>query len=98
MIHKNKDTFIEIKIFVKPGKKKTQFIGIKENKFYFSIHAKPKDGEANNALIAYLSYFFHLPKTKITLKNGEKSRYKTISLPLNSTVCEFLKQHAYILP
>ncbi|GMO47241.1 MAG: DUF167 family protein YggU [Termitinemataceae bacterium] len=46
------------------------------------IAAQPEDGKANAALIRFLSKQLACPKSEIAIINGEKSRCKTIKLPL----------------
>lgn len=44
------------------------------------LRAKPIDGAANTALIKILSDYFDTPKSRITIKNGDRSRYKTVEI------------------
>ena len=71
-------TGVELYVFAKPGAKKTQLVDIKSDALHIAIHAKPKEGEANKVLIAYLSALLGVPKTSLMLKRGEKSRHKTL--------------------
>lgn len=82
---------VELNIYVKPNAKKTAFLGIKDSELHLSIHAKPKDGAANKELICFLSEFFKIPKTQITLLRGKTSRHKQLRVPLSSTLNNFLK-------
>ena len=52
----------------------------KDNKIYLkvSVKAPPKEGEANAALIAFLSKTWNIPKSHIQLLQGAQSRYKTL--------------------
>ncbi|MBQ7413644.1 MAG: DUF167 domain-containing protein [Alphaproteobacteria bacterium] len=45
-----------------------------------ALSAPPVDGKANEALINFLSDFFDLRKSAITLLTGQTGRIKTISL------------------
>jgi uncharacterized protein (TIGR00251 family) len=78
-----KDGALELKLKVNPGSSKTELAGIKENRLYIKIAASPEDGKANNCLVRFLSKLFDCPKREIIIKNGEKSRLKTIRLPLS---------------
>ena len=42
------------------------------------LAAKPVDGEANKALIAYLAEFLDIPKRLISLERGATSRQKVL--------------------
>lgn len=52
----------------------------KDNKLYVrvSVKAPPKEGEANAALIAFLSKTWGIPQSYIQLITGAQSRYKTL--------------------
>jgi uncharacterized protein YggU (UPF0235/DUF167 family) len=47
------------------------------------IAAAPEDGKANTALIAFLAKTLGCPKNQIRVFSGEKSRLKTIALPVS---------------
>jgi uncharacterized protein (TIGR00251 family) len=52
----------------------------KDNKLYLRVWvtAQPKEGEANAAMISFLSKTWGIPKSHIQLMNGAQSRYKTL--------------------
>jgi uncharacterized protein (TIGR00251 family) len=78
-----KDGALELKLKVNPGSSKTELLGIKEDRLCIKIAASPEDGKANACLTAFLSKLFDCHKKEIIIKSGEKSRLKTIRLPLN---------------
>lgn len=86
MWFKIQNQHVGINILVKPNARKTVFLGICKHGLLISLHAKPHQGTANKELISYLAELFHLPKTQIILKSGEKSRYKLIVVPLTENV------------
>lgn len=45
-----------------------------------ALHAQPFDGEANEELIRFLSKEFHIPKTRISLLRGHRSRIKIVDI------------------
>ncbi len=51
-----------------------------------SIKARPIDGDANKAIVNYLSDVFDLSKSDVVLQKGGTSKYKIISL--NSDIDE----------
>ena len=73
---------IHLAIKALPGASKTELAGIKDGRLRVKIAAAPEDGRANAALIAFLAGLLGCPKREITVKQGEKSRLKTIALPL----------------
>ena len=67
-----------INVRVIPRAKKSQ---IKEGEpLRVYVSAPAEDGRANKAVIKLLSEHFKLPKSKIKIIQGEKSREKTIEL------------------
>ena len=74
----------EIHIALKaiPGASKTEFAGAGEGRLRIRLAAAPEGGRANAELIAFFAKTLGCPKRDITLLRGEKSRLKTIALPL----------------
>lgn len=52
----------------------------KDNVWLVSIRAKPKDNEANEYLLRFLSEILELQLTSIRIKRGHKSRIKQIEI------------------
>jgi uncharacterized protein len=73
---------IHIAIKALPGASKTEFAGTREGRLRIRLAAAPEGGKANAELIAFLAKALGCPKRDITLPRGEKSRLKTIVLPL----------------
>ncbi len=75
---------IELTIHLIPGAKKEQILGIIETEkgkaLKISIHEKPTENKANEALIKFLAEKFDIPKSNISIKRGLKSRDKRISV------------------
>jgi uncharacterized protein (TIGR00251 family) len=72
-------------IEVKPGASKTEMVGTKEDangieRVLIKLTAQAHDGEANKALIEYVAKTLKVPKTKIEITTGLKSRVKTLTL------------------
>ncbi len=75
--------FITLKLLVQPGSKKNQVIGLFEGSLKIKLAAQPIEGKANFALIKCLSQLLNVPKSKITLKKGDKSRHKIVDIQSN---------------
>jgi len=73
---------IKLEIKAIPGASKTEFAGVKDGRLRIRIAAAPEDGKANAALLGFLSKALDCPKKDLQLLSGEKSRLKTIALPL----------------
>jgi len=73
---------IHISIKALPGASKTEFAGFKEGRLRVRIAAAPEDGRANAELAAFFAKSLGCPKRDVTLLHGEKSRLKTLAVPL----------------
>jgi uncharacterized protein (TIGR00251 family) len=77
-----KDGQLRLNVKVSPGSSKTELSGVHEGRLRIRVAAAPEDGKANECLVAFLAKLFGCPKKEITIKSGEKSRLKTVCLPL----------------
>ena len=73
---------IRLEIKAVPGASKTEFANIKDGRLRIRLAAAPEEGKANTELISFLSRTFCCPKRNLQLLSGEKSRLKTIAIPL----------------
>ena len=76
---------ITLKLYVQPGSKKNEIMGLFEGSLKIKLATQPIEGQANLALIKYLSQLLKVPKSKIILKKGEKSRHKIVNVQSNDT-------------
>lgn len=83
MWYKIDNDHIEISVLVKPNAKQTAFSAVTDDYLQLRLHAKPKDGEANDELLKFFAKTFKVPLTQVILKRGEASRNKILCLPLN---------------
>jgi uncharacterized protein (TIGR00251 family) len=74
---------LHLDIKVLPGASKNEFAGIKEGRLRVKIAAPPEDGKANRELISFFARAMGCAKRDIVLVTGEKSRMKTLGIPLN---------------
>jgi uncharacterized protein (TIGR00251 family) len=65
-----------------PGSSKTELAGVQEGRLRIKVAAAPEDGKANDCMVAFLAKLLGCRKKEILIKSGEKSRLKTIVLPL----------------
>jgi len=68
------------KIKVVPNSKIDKIISQDQNSLKIKLQAPAHEGKANLALIKFLSLHFKIPKSKITLVSGAKSREKVVTL------------------
>jgi uncharacterized protein (TIGR00251 family) len=65
-----------------PGASKSRIAGASDGRLRIKLAAAAEDGKANAELRAFLSKALDCPRKDIALVSGEKSRLKTLSLPL----------------
>lgn len=68
-------------VYVQPGAKRTRIAGLHDGIPKIALQARPIDGEANEALIAFLADVGQTSKRSIVLVSGQTSRTKRLSLP-----------------
>jgi uncharacterized protein (TIGR00251 family) len=73
---------IHIMVKALPGASKTEFAGFKEGRLRVRVAAAPEDGKANAELAGFIAKSLGCPKRDVTLLHGEKSRLKTLAVPL----------------
>ncbi|XP_033750741.1 UPF0235 protein C15orf40 homolog [Pecten maximus] len=74
----NPNSTVTIKILAKPGAKFNAITGVGEEGVGVQISAPPVDGEANIALVKYLSKVLGVRKSDVSLDKGSRSRQKMI--------------------
>ena len=74
--------FIYLDIKAVPLSSKSALGEVKDGRLKVKIAAAPEDGKANEELRSFLSKTLKIPKKDILLESGEKSRLKTLRLPI----------------
>jgi uncharacterized protein (TIGR00251 family) len=76
----------QIRLLIKalPGSSKNAFAGVQDGRLKVKIAAAPEDGRANEELRSFLAKALRVPKKDVALTGGERSRLKTITLPLSA--------------
>jgi uncharacterized protein (TIGR00251 family) len=82
--YKAEGGLIHLLVKAVPGASKNALAGIQGGRLRVRIAAAPEDGKANEELRSFLAKLLGLPKKEVSLSAGEKSRLKTIALPLSS--------------
>lgn len=70
--------FAELHIKVIPKASKNAIVGWEEDFLKIRVNAPPEKGKANEELIAFLAKILGIPKSLITVEQGETSRYKKL--------------------
>ena len=74
--------FLDIKAV--PGSSRSALGEIKEGRLKVRIAAAPEDGKANEELRSFIAKALGLPKRDLILESGERSRLKTLRLPMKA--------------
>jgi len=74
---------VKIKVKVKPNAKKEEIKKIDEDYYEIRVTVVPEKGKANKKVIEILSKYLKVPKSKIKLVKGEKSKEKTFEITGN---------------
>lgn len=87
---------LDLLLYIQPGASKTAWAGTfgEPSRLKLKISAPPRDGEANQAVLAFVARELDLKKNEVELVRGDKSRHKDVRLYLAekriSGVQEFL--------
>lgn len=73
---------MKISVKVVPYSKKEMVQEVSKENYIVRVNAIPSDGEANDRVVELLSKHFDVPKSKILLLRGHKSRNKVFELAL----------------
>lgn len=65
-------------LHVQPGASRTEFAGRHGDRIKLRLAARAVDGKANAALIEFLAAHYHVPKSRIRIASGLKSRQKRV--------------------
>jgi uncharacterized protein len=70
----------QLSVRVIPNAKKDEFAGTREGEWLLRLNAPPIEGKANKAAIEFVSRFFGVPRSAVTLLRGERSRHKIFEI------------------
>ena len=71
---------MELRIRVIPNAKKTEFAGYREGELILRLNAPPVDGKANKAAVEFVSRYFGVSRSAVSLVGGERSRHKIFQI------------------
>lgn len=70
----------KIRVKVLPRSSRNQIIGKQEDVFKVKLTSAPVDGKANKALIELLAKGLGIPKERIEIISGKRSRVKSVGI------------------
>ncbi|MDP3730049.1 MAG: DUF167 domain-containing protein [Candidatus Omnitrophota bacterium] len=71
---------MKIKVSVKAGRKETRIERLSDTSFSVWVKEKPQEGKANYAVREALADHFSIPKSRVILISGEKSKSKIFEI------------------
>lgn len=69
-----------VQVRVQPGAKRSEVIGLLDDRLKIRIAAPPVDSKANSALIEFIATALGLRQSRVTLSSGATSRQKNIAI------------------
>ena len=79
----NTNTGIRFKVSVVPNSSCSKIIEINEEFIKIKLNSPPIEGKANKEVISLLSKTLKIPKSSITIINGDKNKLKTIEAQIS---------------
>ncbi len=71
---------LEVSLHVQPRARRNEFAGVHNGALKLKVCAPPVDDAANRAVIEYFASLLHLPKSRIQIASGLKSRDKVLRI------------------
>lgn len=87
-----------LEVAAQPGAKRNEFSGLHGERLKVRIHAPPLEGRANAMLIEFFSECFAVPKSRISIEQGEQGRQKRIRIHAVTTIPPALAELGLLLP
>ncbi|HJS39668.1 MAG TPA: DUF167 domain-containing protein [Burkholderiales bacterium] len=69
-----------LELYVQPGASRTGFDGKHGERIKVKLQARAVDGAANEALVQFLSEHYGVPKRRVRIAAGLKSRLKRVEI------------------
>lgn len=67
-----------LELHVQPGASRTEFAGRYGERIKVRLAARAVDGKANEALIEFLAEHYRVPRSRVRIASGLKSRQKRV--------------------
>lgn len=71
---------MRISVKVKPGAKEDKVKIVSRDSYIVFVKAKAKDGEANYAVREALADYFNVPRSRVLIVSGKRSRSKVFDI------------------
>ena len=80
MFYRAESDHLLLHCLVQPKASRDEITGLQEDRLKIRITAPPVDGKANAHLLRYLAEICDIPRSRITLLNGDTGKRKTFRL------------------
>ena len=71
-----------LRLYIQPGARSSGIVGIHDGRLKLKVSAPPRDGEANEEIISFLSKISGVAKKDVEILRGESGRSKDVFLNL----------------
>ena len=71
---------MKLSLRVIPNARRTEFLGRREGEIVLRLNAPAIEGKANKAAIEFIAKQLGVPRSRVTLVAGEKSRHKIFEI------------------
>lgn len=72
------DRGLELVLHVQPRARRTEFAGLRDGALKLRVDAPPVDDAANRAVLAHLAALLGIPRSRIRILSGDRSRTKRV--------------------
>ncbi len=69
-----------VRVHAQPNAKRDQAVGLHGQAYRVRIAAPPREGKANQSLIAFFARAFGVPRARVQIRAGAGGRLKTIEI------------------
>lgn len=80
MWYREKQDALVLHVRVQPNSSREGIAGIKNDALLIRLNAPPVEGRANEALVRFLSKRLGVPKSRLSIMQGEKGRNKLVAV------------------
>lgn len=80
---------LEVALHIQPRARRSEVAGLFNGALKLKITAPPADGAANRAIVEFVAARLHIPRSRIRIVSGAKSREKVVRIE-GITAEEFL--------
>lgn len=82
---------LDVDLHIQPGSSRTEPCGTHGDRLKIRVGARPVEGEANRALVAWLAEALDVPTRNVRILRGDTSRAKTLrATGVSAAACEAL--------